>query len=176
METWKECGWAQCRKRFVPTRRSNQHHRANGAHHEGAVYCSRSCQQKAYRWRLQPSRKDREGTRTQATVTRPEHHIENTCEIRTKNGHPRPLIIAGPVESYSERSLRAASLPLDPATAESQRRANDWETIRRETAWGTVARNNTQADGSPSDWKPCLPSDGASLPDLPIPEFFRRVA
>ena len=45
MDAWIECAWFKCRKRFEPGRRSN------GAHHTGALYCSRSCQQKAYRHR-----------------------------------------------------------------------------------------------------------------------------
>src|SRR5215469_4961953 len=45
MDAWIECAWFKCCKRFEPGRRSN------GAHHTGALYCSRSCQQKAYRHR-----------------------------------------------------------------------------------------------------------------------------
>jgi hypothetical protein len=56
METWKECGWGKCGKRFEPARRGNQHHRTDGRRHEGAIYCSRACRQKAYLWRLEASR------------------------------------------------------------------------------------------------------------------------
>ena len=89
METWKECGWAPCGKRFEPGRRNNQHLRASGRHHSGAVYCSRSCQQKAYRWRVEASRKAVSGTTTHATVTRPFQNIENTERFSTKNEHSR---------------------------------------------------------------------------------------
>jgi hypothetical protein len=41
METWKECGWAACGKRFEPSKRSNQHRRTDGPRHGGAIYCSR---------------------------------------------------------------------------------------------------------------------------------------
>jgi len=47
-----------------------------------------------------------------------------------------PKVVAGPVEKYSARSLRAACVPLDPDTAAFQRQANDWDRIKRETAWG----------------------------------------
>jgi hypothetical protein len=50
-----------------------------------------------------------------------------------------PRVVAGPVEKYSEWSLRAAARPLDPDTAAFQRQANDWDRIRRETAWGRRA-------------------------------------
>jgi hypothetical protein len=91
MDTWKECGWAQCRKRFEPSRRSNQHRHAGGNHHEGAVYCSRSCQQKAYRWRVQASRKAVSGTTTHATVTPLKNAQCFQGPAKAKNAHARPL-------------------------------------------------------------------------------------
>jgi hypothetical protein len=51
MDTWKECAWFKCSKRFEPGRHANQHRNAGGRQHDGALYCSRSCQQKAYRLR-----------------------------------------------------------------------------------------------------------------------------
>jgi hypothetical protein len=93
-------------------------------------------------------------------------------------------VIAGPVENYSERSLRAAAMPLDPETAALNRELNDWDRIKRETAWGRKASKApaqsvqkctpSQSDVAPSDWKPCLSSDWRALPDLPIPDFLRR--
>ena len=91
---WVECAWFKCRQRFKPGRRSNQSRRAGGAHHEGARYCSRSCQQKAYRLRRDTGSATvtpaSEGTTTHATVTRTCQRVENIAEIWTKNGHPRP--------------------------------------------------------------------------------------
>ena len=74
MDTWKECGWAKCRKRFEPRRRSNQYQR--GAQHGGAVYCSHRCRQMAYRQRVEASQKTTAARRTpsaltSASVTRP---------------------------------------------------------------------------------------------------------
>jgi hypothetical protein len=96
LETWKECGWGKCGKRFEPARRGNQHRRADGKPHKGAIYCSGSCKQKAYLWRLQASQKT-SGTVTKpgphttvpATVTRPLQNIENIEEFRMKIDHPR---------------------------------------------------------------------------------------
>jgi hypothetical protein len=85
-----------------------------------------------------------------------------------------PKVIAGPVENYSERSLRAASVPLDLETAALNRQLNDWDRIRQETAWGRKHAVNWATDGVPSQWKPCTPSDCATLPDLSIPDFLRR--
>jgi len=102
METWKECGWAPCGKRFEPGRRNNQHLRASGRHHSGAVYCSRSCQQKAYRWRVEASRKAVSGTITHATVTRPFRNIENTERFSTKTTM---------LDRYFH-CLRATSIPI----------------------------------------------------------------
>ena len=102
METWKECGWAPCGKRFEPGRRNNQHLRASGRHHSGAVYCSRSCQQKAYRWRVEASRKAVSGTITHATVTRPFQNIENAERFSTKNDHARPAFSLSAGYVYSD--------------------------------------------------------------------------
>ena len=110
----------------------------------------------------------------------PSHALRSALKtkenFRQKNGHSRPpKVVAGPAEKYSERSLRAAAMPLDPATAEYQRQANNADRIRAETAWGR--RSVSAPDGYVvSDWKPCLPSDHATLPDLTIPAFLRRTA
>src|SRR6516165_5573009 len=85
METWKECAWAGCRKRFEPGRRSNQHQHADGPRHGGAIYCSHRCRQMAYRWRVEASQK----TTTHGSVTRPPQHIESATEFLTKNEHAR---------------------------------------------------------------------------------------
>jgi hypothetical protein len=98
MDTWKECAWFKCRIRFEPSRRANQRRGAGGQHHDGALYCSRSCQQKAYRLRRDAAAKDgaatvtkqRRGTYPHATVTRPQQHIENIEVFSTKNDHARP--------------------------------------------------------------------------------------
>lgn len=90
METWIECAWFQCRKRFEPSKRSNRFCRADGPHHEGRAYCSRSCQQKSYRLRRNSRTVTPGGTDTLRTVTRPSEHVDDKREFSTKNGHPRP--------------------------------------------------------------------------------------
>jgi hypothetical protein len=104
METWKECGWGKCGKRFEPAKYNNQHRGPDSKHkrHKGAIYCSRGCQQKAYRWRLeasqktvQASRKPAPHTDVPATVTRPLEPIENIEVFWTKIDHPRPYFEAG---------------------------------------------------------------------------------
>ena len=174
METWKECGWAGCGKRFEPSRRRNRFQRATDSRHGDAIYCSPACKQKAYRWRSRAVTESPKSTNTLRAVTRPLEHIGNTCEFRTKNAHPRPpKVIAGPVEQYSPRSLRAASLPLDPITADYQRELNNADRLRRETAWGRKSAPaqpaNTPSDWQPS-WQPHWPTE-----DLPIPQFLRRI-
>jgi hypothetical protein len=93
MDTWTECAWFNCRKRFEPSRRSNQFHHAGGIHHAGALYCSPGCKQKAYRFRRDTAdatvTKTPERTTTQATVTRPAQHIEYIGGFSAKNDHPR---------------------------------------------------------------------------------------
>jgi hypothetical protein len=99
MDTWKECAWFQCRKRFEPGRRINQHRRAGGEHHKGALYCSRACQQKAYRLRrgapatVTPIvRESPEGINAHATVT-PKKRNKLFQGVRVVEiGHPRPPI------------------------------------------------------------------------------------
>jgi hypothetical protein len=100
MDTWKGCAWFQCNKRFEPARHANQHRHAGGQLHDGALYCSRACQQKAYRLRrdggsatVTPSpveaAKTPAGTEVHATVTptkisKPFHKV-----TVPKNGHAR---------------------------------------------------------------------------------------
>src|SRR5262249_5318059 len=102
METWKECGWAQCRKRFEPTRRSNRYQRQTNARHHDAIYCSRACRQKAYRWRSRVVTQLLPGTDVRRAVTRPFHHIENIEVFRTKNEHPRPSFSLSDSYVYSD--------------------------------------------------------------------------
>jgi hypothetical protein len=110
--TWRECAWFKCRKRFEPGKYTNQHRRGGGRHHRGALYCSRSCQQKAYRLRRDTAATEGGATvttdsgatvtktqvvtvartATQGTVTRPEQRIENIEVFSTKNDHARPPI------------------------------------------------------------------------------------
>jgi hypothetical protein len=93
VETWKECGWGNCGKRFEPAQRANQYRRGGGRRHGGAVYCSRACQQKAYLWRLQASQKPVvtvPGVIVAATVTSPLQHIESIEELTAKIEHRRP--------------------------------------------------------------------------------------
>jgi hypothetical protein len=101
MDTWIECAWFQCRKRFEPGRRANQHRHAGGEHHQGALYCSRACQQKAYRLRrnggsatvtraLVDASKTTEGTNTHATVTPAKRTERFQGVVSVKNGHARP--------------------------------------------------------------------------------------
>jgi len=98
MDTWKECAWFKCSKRFEPGRRTNQHRRAGGDHHQGALYCSRACQQKAYRLRrgatVTPapvdSAKTTKGTNAHATVTLKKRNKPFQGVKAVKNGHARP--------------------------------------------------------------------------------------
>jgi hypothetical protein len=53
------------------------------------------CQQKAYRWRVEASRKAVSGTTTHATVTRPFQNIEN----------PPMLLSAGPAIDLNQHSI-----------------------------------------------------------------------
>jgi hypothetical protein len=93
METWIECAWFKCRKRFEPGRRANQFYRADGRHHGGALYCCNAHRQMAYRFRRDNDSasvtKSPAVTTTHATVTRTSGVIENIAEIQTKNGHAR---------------------------------------------------------------------------------------
>jgi hypothetical protein len=94
METWIECAWFQCRKRFEPSKYSNQYYRADARRHQDALYCSGSCKQKAYRLRrklgdIAPVTQKPEGITVRAPVTRPEHHTENKQEFRAKIDHAR---------------------------------------------------------------------------------------
>ena len=176
METWKQCGWAPCGKRFEPSRRSNRHQRATASRHDDAIYCSRACRQKAYRWRSRAVTRTSIKATTRRAVTRPSEHIENTKVFLTKIDHARPPeVIAGLVERYSARSLRAAGLPLDPLAADYQRQLNDPDRVRRETAWGR-RRVPMQIDGAPSDWKPSSQPHwpSPSSDDLSIPDFLKR--
>jgi hypothetical protein len=92
MDTWKECAWFKCRKRFEPSKRSNRFCRADGPSHEGARFCSPACRQKAYRLRSKPVTKSPEGTTPLRTVTRPQQRTETKQEFSTKNGHARRLL------------------------------------------------------------------------------------
>ena len=81
----------ECRKRFLLSRRSNQHRHAGGAPHNGSRFCSPRCKQAAYRKRNAGRLKTAQGANTQATVTCPVEDIENVGEIGTKKTvlHPR---------------------------------------------------------------------------------------
>jgi len=92
--TWIECAWFKCRKRFEPSKHSNQYYRADARHHEDARYCSGACKQKAYRLRrklgnVAPVTREAEGTVVRAPVTHPEHSTEKIGLFSTKNDHPR---------------------------------------------------------------------------------------
>ena len=96
METWKECGWAKCSKRFEPGRRSNKYQYPDGKPHKGAVYCSNRCKQKAYRSRLQtPSSVPNEMPRSRpADVTCAVSHV--SCQYHNSTVTPscaRPLAL-----------------------------------------------------------------------------------
>jgi hypothetical protein len=78
-------------------------------------------------------------------------------------------IIAGP--SLDERSLRAATLQLDPETSQRINAANDWGRIRKEIAW---SRPRPPAPKEmQSDRTPCAPSVPVA-DDLSIPDFLQR--
>ncbi len=204
MDTWIECAWFKCRKRFEPGRRASQHYRCGGRHHKGALYCSRACQQKAYRFRRDTAASDGAATVTQetgtkgpacdfgqestiphATVTPTESSKSFQGVTGAKNEHPRPAnAIAGPVSKCSAESLKPACVPLDHETAAYHRQQNDRDRIRRETAWGrkSVSRPAPAIDGAPSDWQPWpagwqpISSAAAVTIDhsLDIPDFLLR--
>src|SRR5262249_45061109 len=96
----------KCRKRFEPGRRANQFRHGGGSHHDGRLYCSRSCQQKAYRQRragasatVTPNRncapaivsKGPATTDLHATITPAHQRIENVEVFLTKIDKARPL-------------------------------------------------------------------------------------
>ena len=100
MDSWKECSW--CHGRFQPGAVTNRFHRTGGPQHQGGKYCSPSCRQRAYRWRVKGSngsstatQKSVAGTRVRSTVTCANFPVEIAEEFRTKNDHPtgpnRPL-------------------------------------------------------------------------------------
>jgi hypothetical protein len=78
-------------------------------------------------------------------------------------------IIAGP--PLNERSLRAATLPLDPETAKRIAAANDRGRIRKDIAWSK--RRPPAPKEMQSDWRPCSPSVPVA-DDLSIPVFLKR--
>jgi hypothetical protein len=74
----------QCNKRFLLSRRSNQHRRASGSPHQATRFCGPACKQAAWRKRNAERSKSTEGTNTHATVTRVSQRIEKTQEIRAE--------------------------------------------------------------------------------------------
>jgi hypothetical protein len=101
MDSWRECAWFKCRKRFEPGRRANQHHHANADTHDGALYCSNPCRQKAYRLRRRArsatvtpaprnSGKVPKGTTHHATVTPTKIRVKFQGVRIAKIGHARP--------------------------------------------------------------------------------------
>jgi hypothetical protein len=83
----------ECRKRFLLSRRSNQHRHAGGAPHNGSRFCSPRCKQAAYRKRNAGRLKTAQGANTHATVTRRLEGIENVGEIETKKRVLDPRIV-----------------------------------------------------------------------------------
>jgi hypothetical protein len=79
----------ECRKRFLLSRRSNQHRHAGGAPHNGSRFCSPRCKQAAYRKR----NAGRLETDTHATVTCRLEDVENVGEIGTKKTVLDPRIV-----------------------------------------------------------------------------------
>jgi hypothetical protein len=123
------CGWPECGKQFEPGRRSNQHS-AGDRHHEGALYCSRACQQKAYRHRR--ATVTQQAASAAATVTprawfvrRPGYDgppIELTCGHYTKAGRFIPKnvkLTAGPWR-LSKPGRQRLKMVGDPSTDERE--------------------------------------------------------
>ena len=106
---WVECAWFKCRQRFKPGRRSNQSRRAGGAHHEGARYCSRSCQQKAYRLRRDTGSATVTPASEGTLPTQPSHALVSVLKTLLKFG--RKMVILGrPVPSIAaDRSARLSA-------------------------------------------------------------------
>jgi hypothetical protein len=82
-----------------------------------------------------------------------------------------PRVITGPVESYSAWSLRAAGLPLDPETAALNRQLNDWDRIKRETAWGRKSQAPVQSGSMPSVGSPVCHRTTQLCPIYQSPTF-----
>ena len=118
------------------------------------VYCSSKCRQKAYRGRSG-------GQGGAVTAGAPSPQLAAVTQFK---------VIAGSVENYSARSLRAAGVPLDSITAAYHRQL---DRIRREAAWSPKRIDLPQLDAAPSDWRPCL-SSSPIADDLRIPAFLRR--
>jgi hypothetical protein len=94
METWRECGWGKCGKRFEPARYNNQHRGPDSKHrrHKAAVFCSNRCRQAAYRWRS-ASVTSSSGITPQATVTGPHGGLPRGSHEAIEGhlgGHARP--------------------------------------------------------------------------------------
>ena len=83
----------ECRKRFLLSRRSNQHRHAGGVPHNGSRFCSPRCKQAAYRKRSAGRLKTAQGANTHATVTCRLEDIENVGEIGTKKTVLDPRIV-----------------------------------------------------------------------------------
>jgi hypothetical protein len=134
-----------CQTQFVRRHRTNL----------DQVYCSSKCRQKAYRGRSG----GQGGAVTAGDAPSPQ--LAAVTQFK---------VIAGPVENYSARSLRAAGVPLDSITAAHYRQL---DRIRRETAWCPKRVDLPQLDAAPSDWRPCLSSNPIA-DDLSIPGAFLR--
>jgi hypothetical protein len=83
----------ECRKRFLLSRRSNQHRHAGGAPHNGSRFCSPRCKQAAYHKRNAGRLNTAQGANTHATVTCRLEDIENVGEIGTKKTVLDPRIV-----------------------------------------------------------------------------------
>jgi hypothetical protein len=75
-------------------------------------------------------------------------------------------IVAGP--KITAAVYHCATLPVDPETARRSNAANDWERIRKESAWSKAKA--PAPEEMQSDWRPCSPSVSVA-DDLRIPNF-----
>jgi hypothetical protein len=66
------------------------------------LYCSRACQQKAYRLRHATVTQSGEGTTTHATVTPPEMNQSFQCVTEAKNDHARSVLSLPVGYAYSD--------------------------------------------------------------------------
>jgi hypothetical protein len=109
-------------------------------------YCSPACRLKAHR-----AHRVRETNISRSTAQ----------DVRFKPSQAAPAVTVGPVSDQTPSQIVASTRQLEPQEAVTL------------TTPATVRRTAAQLPQGAiiSDWKPCLPSDWESLPDLPIPDF-----
>jgi hypothetical protein len=91
--------------------------------------------------------------------------------IKSADFDARPCIVAGP--KITAAIYHCAALPLDADAANRIYAANNWDRIRRESAWCRARPPYFPVDvTTQSRWEPCVPSVSIS-DDLSIPDFLK---